>query len=443
MKRNFGFTPHEGGGKYGFISYKSEDEKLVAPYAKALHDKGVKLWYDYGIPPGEDWFQTISQYIVESSFVILFITERVFRSSVIHIEIQTAEMWDIPVIPVFLEDIDRNNIPKKSAAFFAKIYHKQGVDRAWSMSVKKAADSIYELISPMIASDTEERIQQRGKLQKQQSFLTQNINDSPMVQSALSEVKKEETLTDKNVNTYQHDSESHKHAQNKTPTSRTGQTISPQKSTVVVDPKQKKLFKDEEKHKQTKILKGKYYFHERKRKFLSVKTIMLCFVLLFFILMFLTLFPKYFRLYDSPDDYSWLLYNDHVEITGLINTELTVLKIPMEIEGTPVTTINSYAFYTCDNITKVIIPNSVVTIEESSFSSCSNLNEVYIPDSVSRIDEQAFRNCEKLTSVYIDGKNIYLSDDAFFHCPNLIIYGKSGSYIERYANKNNITFVAQ
>ena len=36
MKRNFGFTPYEGGGKYGFISYKSEDEKLVAPYAIAI-----------------------------------------------------------------------------------------------------------------------------------------------------------------------------------------------------------------------------------------------------------------------------------------------------------------------------------------------------------------------------------------------------------------------
>ena len=192
MKRNFGFTPYEGGGKYGFISYKSEDEKLVAPYAKALQDKGVKLWYDYGIPPGEDWFQTISQYIVESSFVILFITERVFRSSVIHIEIQTAEMWDIPVIPVFLESISRSSIPKGSASFYAKLALKQGVDRAWSMSVNETSKSIYELIAPIMASDTEEKIEQRGRLLERRTSLTPDVNNTPMVQSALSEVENEE-----------------------------------------------------------------------------------------------------------------------------------------------------------------------------------------------------------------------------------------------------------
>ncbi|MBQ9901186.1 MAG: extracellular solute-binding protein [Clostridia bacterium] len=189
MKRNFGFKPYEGNGKYGFISYKSEDEKLVAPYAKALHDKSVKLWYDYGIPVGEDWFQTISQKIVESSFVILFVTERIFHSSVIQTEIQTAEMWRIPVIPVFLEQIDINHIPKKQASLLAKLYLKQGVDRVWNMTAEDTADSVYELIMPVLVSDTEERIQQRGELLEHQTSLNPNVNASPMVQSALSEAK--------------------------------------------------------------------------------------------------------------------------------------------------------------------------------------------------------------------------------------------------------------
>ena len=192
MKRNFGFQPHEGTGKYGFISYKSDDEKIVAPYAKALHDMGVKLWYDYGISAGDNWFQIISQHIIESSFMLLFVTESVFRSSVIQIEIQTAEMWNIPVIPVFIENINRNNIPKKNAALLAKLSLMQGIDKVWSMSTTYAAQSIYELITPIMASDSDANIKKRSQIVDHQTYSVPDTTYDLIVQSALTEVKEEE-----------------------------------------------------------------------------------------------------------------------------------------------------------------------------------------------------------------------------------------------------------
>lgn len=192
MKRNFGFIPYEGDEKYGFISYKSEDEKLVVGYAKALHDKGVNLWYDYGIPAGQDWYQIISKHIVGASFVIIFVTQRIFKSSVIQTEIQTAEAWGIPVVPIFIEKINLNSIPSEKATFFVQIRNKEGVDEAWKKDKVEVVDSIYELIEPIVISDDERNIKYRNHLLEQKNSVIPDINQHSLVQEALSEIEAEE-----------------------------------------------------------------------------------------------------------------------------------------------------------------------------------------------------------------------------------------------------------
>ena len=57
-----------------------------------------------------------------------------------------------------------------------------------------------------------------------------------------------------------------------------------------------------------------------------------------------------------------------------------------------VTSIGDYAFYECEGLTSVTIPNSVATIGEQAFCDCSGLTSVTIPNSVTTIGRWAFWN---------------------------------------------------
>ena len=65
-----------------------------------------------------------------------------------------------------------------------------------------------------------------------------------------------------------------------------------------------------------------------------------------------------------------------------------------------VTKIEDYAFYECDSLTSVTIPDSVTTIEDYAFYYCYRLTSVTIGNSVTTIGEWAFNNCSSLKTVY-------------------------------------------
>jgi len=67
-----------------------------------------------------------------------------------------------------------------------------------------------------------------------------------------------------------------------------------------------------------------------------------------------------------------------------------------------VTTIGVYAFGFCSGLTgSLVIPNSVTTIGGYAFSYCSGLNSVVISDSVTTIGSFAFGSCSNLTTAYL------------------------------------------
>ena len=84
-----------------------------------------------------------------------------------------------------------------------------------------------------------------------------------------------------------------------------------------------------------------------------------------------------------------------------------------------VTTIGSYAFDDCSNLTSVTIPNSVTTIGKYAFSSCSGLTSVTIGNSVTTIGEHAFSGCSGLTSVTIPNSVTTIGEYAFEFCSGL------------------------
>ena len=84
-----------------------------------------------------------------------------------------------------------------------------------------------------------------------------------------------------------------------------------------------------------------------------------------------------------------------------------------------VTTIGNHAFYDCDSLTSVTIPDSVTTIGYEAFYGCTSLTSVNIPDSVTSIGNFAFADCTRLTSVNIPDSVTSIGERAFSWCTRL------------------------
>lgn len=85
-----------------------------------------------------------------------------------------------------------------------------------------------------------------------------------------------------------------------------------------------------------------------------------------------------------------------------------------------VTTIGGEVFHAYyDNITEVILPDSLEAINDYAFHSCNGLSKITIPDSVSHIGEMAFGHCDSLTEIDIPDSVTHLGAYAFYSCDSL------------------------
>lgn len=94
--------------------------------------------------------------------------------------------------------------------------------------------------------------------------------------------------------------------------------------------------------------------------------------------------------------------------------QLTDITIPNSV-----TDIGNDTFFYCENVTNIEIPNSVISIGDSAFSNCYNLTSITIPDSVNSIGNGAFYNCERLANISIPDSVTNIGDEAFGYCKSL------------------------
>ena len=83
-----------------------------------------------------------------------------------------------------------------------------------------------------------------------------------------------------------------------------------------------------------------------------------------------------------------------------------------------VISIGKRAFYRCNNLKSVVIPNSVTTIGDEAFNLCIRLENVNIPNAVTSIGKSAFSSCN-LTRVTIPASVTSIGQNAFVSCANL------------------------
>ena len=96
--------------------------------------------------------------------------------------------------------------------------------------------------------------------------------------------------------------------------------------------------------------------------------------------------------------------------------------------------IGDWAFWDCEFLTNINIPNSVTTIGEQAFGGCDSLVNINIPNSVTTIGKYAFASCKSLTNINIPNSVTTIEYRAFCGCENLPSHIKS-DIIQRFGEK--------
>lgn len=95
---------------------------------------------------------------------------------------------------------------------------------------------------------------------------------------------------------------------------------------------------------------------------------------------------------------------------------LKTIDIPDGVEG-----IAEEAFYGCENLDNIVLPDKITRIYNGTFKKCSNLKTVAIPDSVVSISSDAFSSCYALQTVTFGKQSALesIGSYAFAYCKNL------------------------
>lgn len=108
-----------------------------------------------------------------------------------------------------------------------------------------------------------------------------------------------------------------------------------------------------------------------------------------------------------------------IAITGYPRSATGSVVIPEELEGKPVTSIGNSAFWGCENLTEISIPNSVKYIGDFAFYTCYSLTNIHISSNVETIGNSAFAYCNRVTDVYLAEGVISIGSSAFSNCTEL------------------------
>ena len=96
--------------------------------------------------------------------------------------------------------------------------------------------------------------------------------------------------------------------------------------------------------------------------------------------------------------------------------------------------IGSYAFYNCQGMSSIELPNTVTTIYDNAFNTCG-FSSIKLPDGLLRIENRAFQSCRSLTSISIPSSVQYVGSDIFKFCWKAVNIYYRGS-LEEWCKKN-------
>lgn len=150
--------------------------------------------------------------------------------------------------------------------------------------------------------------------------------------------------------------------------------------------------------------------------------------------------PRHYELSKMDYDYFYKILNDGTLRLYQYEGTDTNIVVPDTIDGRKVTVLGNSTFQYCtqaSDIESVTLPDSLTTIEKNAFYNCEKLKSVTIPQNVSSIGLAAFvegLSESSLTEIKVDPENPYFSekDGVVFSKDGtkLIVFpsGRSGDY---------------
>ena len=121
----------------------------------------------------------------------------------------------------------------------------------------------------------------------------------------------------------------------------------------------------------------------------------------------------------TAGDYSYVVIDNEAYIVNAAKTISGKVEIPSQLGGYPVTFIYGARFMYNDNITEVIIPDTVVTVGYNAFAECDNLEKVTFGSNVTTLIGRTFYNSRKLHTVVWNDKIQKIGKEAFYDCYGL------------------------
>lgn len=123
--------------------------------------------------------------------------------------------------------------------------------------------------------------------------------------------------------------------------------------------------------------------------------------------------------FSNSEGYVYTLNEDGTaEITGYTGNEKK-LAIPSELDGHTVTSIGYRAFYENNQLTEVVLPDTLKALRIQPFAWCEKLQSVSLPEGLEIIDTSAFFSCKKLTKVNIPASVTTFMEGVFAGCISL------------------------
>ena len=142
----------------------------------------------------------------------------------------------------------------------------------------------------------------------------------------------------------------------------------------------------------------------------------------------------------NKGDYLFYTSDDVNYLLGYVGND-TELILPNDYNGQNYQIYN-YAFYRCNELTEVSIPDCVTSIGRFAFGDCDRLTSIVIPIGITDIGGSAFYDCDGLTSVIWNAENCAkaglftpYSQPIFEYCGKLteVIFGENVKTIPDYA----------
>jgi hypothetical protein len=129
--------------------------------------------------------------------------------------------------------------------------------------------------------------------------------------------------------------------------------------------------------------------------------------------------------YDATEDFTGVIIKKYTGNGGKV-------VVPAKIEGLPVVEIRgsvfagidptgnfTYGSANAEEITELVIPDSVVTIDWNLCRDAQSLTKITLPDGLKEIPDFAFYQCKNLTTVNLPSSLESIGRDAFSGCGEL------------------------